>query len=60
MKAYSNDLGLKVSDAVDRGMARKDVGHTRHTREALGEAIPDAHSLVKLKYVARWFSRCGY
>jgi hypothetical protein len=41
MKAYSNDLRLKVSDAVDRGMARQRVAHTR---EALEEAIPDALS----------------
>jgi len=59
-KAYSNNLGLKVSDADDRGMTRKEVGHIRHTCETLEEAIPVAHSLVKLKYVARWFSLCGY
>ena len=56
-KAYSNNLGLMVSDAVGRGMTREEVGHTRETLE---EAIPVAHPLVKSKYVARWFSRCGY
>ncbi|HET7272382.1 MAG TPA: aquaporin, partial [Rubrobacter sp.] len=35
---------LKVLDAVDRGMARKGVAHTR---EALDEAIPDALSSVR-------------
>jgi hypothetical protein len=38
MNAYSNNLRLKMSDAVDRGMARKEVAHTR---EALDESIPD-------------------
>ena len=57
MKAYSNDLRLKLVDAVDRGMARQVVAYTR---EALEEAIPDALSSVKLKYVAGWFSHCGY
>ena len=57
MNAYSNNLRLKVSDAVDRGMARQEVAHTR---EALEEAIPDALSSVKLKYVSGWFSYCGY
>ena len=57
MKAYSNDLRLKVLDAVDRRMARQVVAHTRW---ALGEAIPDTLSSVKLKYVAGWFSHCGY
>jgi hypothetical protein len=57
MKAYSNDLRLKLVDAVDRRMARQEVAHTRG---ALGEAIPDALSSVKLKYVAGWFSHCGY
>jgi hypothetical protein len=56
MKAYSNDLRLKVLDAVDLRMASQGVAHTR---EALGEAIPDALSSVKLKYVAGWFSYCG-
>ncbi len=37
MKAYSNDLRLKVLAAVDRRMARQGVAHTR---EALEEAIP--------------------
>ena len=41
MKAYSNDLRLKVLDAVDRRMASQGVAHTRW---ALGEAIPDALS----------------
>jgi hypothetical protein len=41
MKAYSKDPRLKVSDAVDRGMVRQGVAHTR---EALEEAIPDALS----------------
>jgi hypothetical protein len=44
-------------DAVDRGMARQEVAHTR---EALEEAILDALSSVKLKYVAGLFSNCGY
>ena len=57
MKAYSNDLRLKVLDAVDHRMARQVVAHTRW---ALGEAIPHALSSVKLKYVAGWFSHCGY
>ena len=57
MKAYSNDLRLKLVDAVDRGMARQVVAYTRG---ALEEAIPDALSAVKLKYVAGWFSHCGY
>jgi hypothetical protein len=52
MKAYSNNLRLKVVDAVDRRMARLGVAHTR---EALDEAIPDALSSVKLEYVAGWF-----
>jgi hypothetical protein len=51
------DLRLKLVDAVDRGMARQEVAHTREARE---EAIPDALSSVKLKYVAGWFSYCGY
>jgi hypothetical protein len=34
-------------------MARQEVAHTG---EALEEAIPDALSSVKLKYVAEWFS----
>jgi hypothetical protein len=46
-----------VVEAVDRGMGRQEVAHTR---EALEEAIPDALSSVKLKYVAGWFSYCGY
>ena len=45
---YSKDLRLKLVDAVDRGMACQGVAHNR---EALGEAIPDALSSVKLKYV---------
>ena len=53
MKAYSKDLRLKVLDAVDHGMARQEVAHTR---EALDEAIPDALSSVKLEDVAGWFS----
>jgi hypothetical protein len=57
MKASWKDLRLKLVDAVDRGMARQEVVHTR---EALEEAIPDALSSVKLKYVAGWFSYCGY
>jgi hypothetical protein len=57
VKAYSNDLRLKVSDAVDRRMAFQKVAYTR---EALDETIPDALSSDKLKYVAGWFSRCGY
>jgi hypothetical protein len=57
MKASWKDLRLKLVDAVDRGMARQEVAHAR---EALEEAIPDALSSVKLKYVARWFSYCGY
>ena len=57
MKAYSKDLRLKVVDAVDRRMPRQGVPYTR---EALGEAVPDALSSVKLKCVAGWFSHCGY
>ena len=57
MKVSWKDLRLKLVDAVDRGMARQEVAHTR---EALEEAIPDALSSVKLKYVAGWFSYCGY
>src|SRR5215207_5484152 len=57
MKASWKDLRLKLVDAVDRGMARQEVAHIR---EALEEAIPDALLLVKLKYVAGWFSHCGY
>jgi hypothetical protein len=57
MKASWKDLRLKLVDAVYRGMARQEVAHTR---EALEEAIPDALSSVKLKYVAGWFSYCGY
>jgi hypothetical protein len=57
MNAYSKDLRLKVLDAVDHGMARQEVAHTR---EALDEAIPDALSSVKLEDVAGWFSHCGY
>jgi len=56
MKVYSKDLRLKLVDAVDRGIACQGVAHTR---EALGEAIPDALSSVMLKYVAGWFSHCG-
>jgi hypothetical protein len=56
MKASWKDLRLKLVDAVDRGMARQEVAHTR---EALEEAIPDALLLVKLKYLAGWFSHCG-
>lgn len=56
-EASWKDLRLKLVDAVDRGMARQEVAHTR---EALEEAIPDALSSVKLKYVAGWFSYCGY
>ena len=41
MKAYSNDLRLKVLDAVDRRMARQEVAHTR---EALEEAVPRMRS----------------
>jgi hypothetical protein len=37
MKVYWKDLRLKVVDAVDRGMARQGVAHTR---EALEGAIP--------------------
>ena len=57
MKASWKDLRLKLVDAVDRGMARQEVAHTR---EALEEAIPDALSSVKLEDVAEWFSYCGY
>jgi hypothetical protein len=57
MKASWKDLRLKLVDAVDLGMARQEVAHTR---EALEEAIPDALSSVKLMYVAGWFSYCGY
>ena len=57
MKASWKDLRLKLVDAVDRGMARQEVAHAR---EALEEAIPDALSSVKLKYVAGWFSYRGY
>jgi hypothetical protein len=57
VKAHSKDLRLKVLDAVDRGMARQGVAHTR---EALDEAIPDALSSVKLEDIAGWFSHCGY
>jgi len=57
MKASWKDLRLKLVDAVDRGMARQEVAHTR---DALEEAIPDALSSVKLKYVVGWFSYCGY
>jgi hypothetical protein len=49
MKASWKDLRLKLVDAVDRGMARQEVAHTR---EALEEAIPHpgcALSSVKLK-----------
>ena len=56
-EASWKDLRLKLVDAVDRGMARQELAHTR---EALEEAIPDALSSVKLKYVAGWFSYCGY
>ena len=49
MKATWKDLRLKLVDAVDRGMARQEVAHTR---EALDEAILDALSSVKLEYVA--------
>ena len=45
-EASWKDLRLKLVDAVDRGMARQEVAHTR---EALEEAIPDALLLVKLK-----------
>jgi hypothetical protein len=41
MKVYWKDLRLKVVDAIDRGMARQGVAHTR---EALGETNPDALS----------------
>jgi hypothetical protein len=41
MKVYWKDLRLELVDAVDRGMARQGVPYTR---EALGEAIPDALS----------------
>ena len=41
MKAYSNNLRLKLVDAVDRGMASKEVARTR---EALDESIPDTLS----------------
>ena len=57
MKASWKDLRLKLVDAVDRGMARQEVAHTR---EALEEAIPDALSSPKLGDVAGWFSHCGY
>jgi hypothetical protein len=57
VKAYRKDLRLKVSDAVDRRMAFQKVAYTR---EALDETIPDALSSDKLKYVAGWYSRCGY
>jgi hypothetical protein len=57
MKAYSNDLRLKVLDAVDRRMDRQGVAPTHET---LDEIMPDAPSSVKLKYVAGWFSHCGY
>ena len=60
MKAYWKDLRLKLVDAVDHGMARQGVAHTR---EALEEPIPQpgwALSSVKLKYVAGWFSHCSY
>ena len=56
MKASWKDLRLKLVDAVDRGMARQEVARTC---EALDEVIPDALSLVKLKYVAGWFSHWG-
>jgi hypothetical protein len=46
MKASWKDLRLKLVDAVDRGMARQEVAHTR---EGLEEAFPDALLLVKLK-----------
>ena len=46
MKASWKDLRLKLVDAVDRGMARQEVAHTR---EALEEATPNALLLVKLK-----------
>jgi hypothetical protein len=51
------DLRLKLVAAVDRGMTRQGVAHTR---AALEEVIPDAPSSVKLEYVAGWFSRNGY
>jgi len=57
MKAYWKDLRLKLVDAIDRGMPCLGVAPTR---EALEEAIPDALSSVKLKYVAGLFSNCGY
>ena len=41
MKVYWKDLGLKLVDAVDHGMARQGV---TYSREALGEAIPDGLS----------------
>ena len=43
---------LKVLAAVDCRMARQEVADTRETLE---EAIPDAHSLVKLEYVGDGF-----
>jgi hypothetical protein len=49
MKATWKDLRLKLVDAVDRGMDRQEVAHTR---EALEEAILEVLLLVKLKYVA--------
>jgi len=57
MKVSWKDLRLKLVAAVDRGMTRQGVAHTR---AALEEAIPDAPSSVKLEYVAGWYSDCGY
>ncbi|MDP8973571.1 MAG: helix-turn-helix domain-containing protein [Actinomycetota bacterium] len=42
MKAYSKDLRLKVLDAVDRGMARKEVART------FGISVPS---------IKRWLKR---
>ncbi len=71
MKAYSKDLRLKVLDAVDRGMPRKEVARIfgislpsrkagARTREALDEVMGEALRAVTLEDVAGWFSHCGY
>jgi hypothetical protein len=44
MKAYWKDLRLKLADAIDRGMARQEVAHTR---EALDAAI--LYALLSVK-----------
>ena len=43
MKAYSKELRLKVLDAVDRGMARKEVSRT------FGISLPSIKRWLKLR-----------